>query len=258
MGLLSCGGPLINRVMDKGGADGGNTFDDLSLAAKEDHHYSLKDRILSLCRPPPALREKGIQAEHMSPVFAAGRASVRSFFDFLALYSFQSPTAQQFFFELTRTDQRGIIQGRHTIEESRSGEGEVYDTSDDSDSDNDEADARSDVSMPHEELSIPEIWAFTTYGQDQRPRTLREMVNEMRSVLDQIPIPKSLVGARYSALVQGLMAEGMVPIGLYRPEGILGSSLPFAVINPDRSVKLTHLDQVYILIPYCRTDRGEP
>ena len=215
--------------------------------------WTLKYPILSMCRSSPVLKEKEIKLEHMSPVFASGRASVRSFFDFLALYSFQSPTAQQFFFELTRPDQRGIIQARHTIEESPWGDGEVYDSGDDSgEEEEDKVDEQQSFLM--EELSMPEIWAFTTHGQDHRPRTLREMVNEMRSVLDQIICPKSFVGARYSALVQGLMAHGIVPIGLYRPEGIKGAPLPFTVINPDRGTKLTHMDQVFILRPKKCTD----
>jgi len=95
---------------------------------------------------------------------------------------------------------------------------------------------------------MPEVWSFSTHkSTSQSPKTLREMVNGMRGVLDQIRIPIALVGSRYSALVHALLEHDIVAIGLYRPPGIGGALLPFTLINPDKETKLTAQDQVFIL-----------
>lgn len=87
-------------------------------------------------------------------------------------------------------------------------------------------------------------------GEDQPKQKVMEMVNDVRSVLDMIPVPRGFVRSSYSSLVMALLHHGILALGLYRPAGVSEASLPFALANPDPATVLVAADQVYILRPH--------
>ena len=205
----------------------------------------------------------------VTPIFAAGRVCAHSFFDLIQLYFHQHPTALQFWFELTRCDQARIWDGSESLEAANMD----LDVDQTYHSLQLESEALSNLEGEDEEEVVEVDWGvgYKTNGNNNgectecrggkamkvvecgrckpQPRKLREIVNDMRSVLDQIPVPRGFVRATYGALVHALLEHGILPMGLYRPAGVWESSLPFALINPQPDTILVALDLVYVLRP---------
>ena len=55
------------------------------------------------------------------------------------------------------------------------------------------------------------------------------------------------VGKPYRSLVLHLLAREMLPLGLYRPSGRLGSRLPYVYTNPSASTRIALGDAVFVL-----------
>lgn len=58
---------------------------------------------------------------------------------------------------------------------------------------------------------------------------------------------RKLRGRRYDALARELIVRGAMPLGLYRPAGTKGSSLPYTQVNPCVSERLVDGDEVFVL-----------
>ncbi|CAM9651991.1 unnamed protein product, partial [Ectocarpus sp. 8 AP-2014] len=54
-------------------------------------------------------------------------------------------------------------------------------------------------------------------------------------------------GERYDALTRELILQGAMPLGLYRPAGTKGSSLPYTQVNPEVSERLVEGDFAFVL-----------
>ena len=54
-------------------------------------------------------------------------------------------------------------------------------------------------------------------------------------------------GERYEVLAEELITRGAMPLGLYRPSGTKGSTLPYTHVNPDVSELLVDGDIVFVL-----------
>ncbi|CAN0467283.1 unnamed protein product [Hapterophycus canaliculatus] len=52
---------------------------------------------------------------------------------------------------------------------------------------------------------------------------------------------------RYGKLAHELILKGAMPLGLYRPAGTKGSSLPYTQLNPDASERLVEGDLAFVL-----------
>jgi len=77
-----------------------------------------------------------------------------------------------------------------------------------------------------------------------------EMVNSMRGVIDQIVVPPSFARHTYGQVVVALIEQhGVISLGLYRPTGTQGSTLPFTLINPHPDTLITEKDMMFILRP---------
>jgi len=203
-----------------------------------------------LCSNGKDTKEQAVTLEHMSPIFASGRVSARSFFLLITLYSHHNPAVMEFVSELTRCDEARLGTYRRTT--PGGGQGETYyDEASGGYSGSNGGNQQDNVESYMEDHASHDEWWFAQGGSDgfRRPKPLRQMVNETRSVLDQILVPMNYIGHPYSILVCALMEMGIVPIGLYRPAGVDGAPLPFTLINPDKETKLTSQDQVFILRP---------
>jgi len=199
------------------------------------------------------------------PIFAAGRVCAHSFFDLIQLYFHQHPTALQFWFELTRCDIARIWDGSESLEaanvdpdlghggsstgSSSSSIGSMAKEKDEGDEKQDGSGGGDSCRCGGDGMVLVGECIHCQHHR-RRPKQLREIVNEMRSTLDQIPVPKGFVRGRYGGLVHALLEHGIMPLGLYRPAGVGGSTLPFALINPPPTTTLVSTDLIYILRPH--------
>jgi len=194
------------------------------------------------------------------PIFAAGRVCAHSFFDLVQLYFHQHPAALQFWFELTRSDQARIWDGSESVEaanvdslridleeeeEDDGGDKEVEAGSCDCDCGGGGGGGGASKTMG----------CSRCHHQQKQKKSLREIVNDMRSTLDQIPVPHGFVDRRYGGLVHALLEYGIMSLGLYRPVGVGGSTLPYALINPPPDTMLVADDLLYILRPTVMPSR---
>lgn len=60
-------------------------------------------------------------------------------------------------------------------------------------------------------------------------------------------VSRKFWGGRYDALVRELILQGAMPLGLYRPAGTKGSSLPYTQVNPEVSERLVEGDFAFVL-----------
>lgn len=58
---------------------------------------------------------------------------------------------------------------------------------------------------------------------------------------------RSFRGRRYDVLAQALILKGAMPLGLYRPAGTKGSSLPYTQVNPNVAERVVPGDMVFVL-----------
>ncbi len=96
-------------------------------------------------------------------------------------------------------------------------------------------------------------------GQAHAPAALEDLqdsIDALRSTLDMLPLPAAFVGLPYGELVDSLLHCGVVAVGLYRPRGHLGASMPFSLVNPPATVALVRGDLVYALRPGPLFDDG--
>lgn len=60
-------------------------------------------------------------------------------------------------------------------------------------------------------------------------------------------ISRRFRGKRYDMLARELILKGSMPLGLYRPGGTKGSSLPYTQVNPSIAERLVDGDVVFVL-----------
>jgi len=91
-----------------------------------------------------------------------------------------------------------------------------------------------------------------TTGRREAPpglAALQDSIDALRSSLDEMALPRAFIGARYGELVDSLLHIGLVPMGLYRPRGLLDAPMPFSVVNPPPDAKLVRADLIFVLRP---------
>lgn len=67
-------------------------------------------------------------------------------------------------------------------------------------------------------------------------------------VLNQIPVPQEYCNRSYSDLFIGLLRDkGILPLGLYRARGTLGSPTAYVFTNPPKETIVNAADLVYVL-----------
>lgn len=163
-----------------------------------------------------------------NPVLAAGKACCRSFFDVLFVSFYQSPTSLRFWREVFRTVHDDMHSGDFMW-----GGGVGYE--------------------PKDQES-----GFNVLAGNGGELDLQATVDGMRSVLDMIHCPADYVGRPYMELVDALLANDIVTLGLYRKHGTDDAPLPYAVVNPPGVTVMSRRDQLYILRPWCSMPRGPP
>eukprot|EP00624_Nannochloropsis_granulata_P000801 evm.model.NODE_13337_length_25799_cov_26.989883.9 len=96
-----------------------------------------------------------------------------------------------------------------------------------------------------------ELFMDTTGSSEAPPgmADLQDSIDTLRSSLDEMAMPRAFIGARYGDLVDSLLHMGLVPMGLYRPRGLLDAPMPFSVINPPPDTKLVRADLIFVLRP---------
>lgn len=60
-------------------------------------------------------------------------------------------------------------------------------------------------------------------------------------------VSRSFQGKRYDVLARELILKGAMPLGLYRPAGTKGCSLPYTQVNPSIAEPLVDGDMVFVL-----------
>lgn len=60
-------------------------------------------------------------------------------------------------------------------------------------------------------------------------------------------ISRAFRGKKYEVLARELILKGAMPLGLYRPAGTKGSSLPYTQVNPSVAERLVDGDVVFVL-----------
>lgn len=67
-------------------------------------------------------------------------------------------------------------------------------------------------------------------------------------VLSQIPVPDEYANQTYGALFLGLLRDkAILPLGLYRCRGTLGSPTAYVFTNPPKDCIVNAADLVYVL-----------
>lgn len=69
-------------------------------------------------------------------------------------------------------------------------------------------------------------------------------------------MPEELVGRTYGSLFLKFMAEGLVPLGLYRDRGRKGSQLHYVCANPAPNTLLAASDKIYLIFPDRTLEEG--
>lgn len=95
-----------------------------------------------------------------------------------------------------------------------------------------------------------------TTGEDTAPPQmydLQDSIDALRSSLDQMTLPSAFVGRCYGELVDAFLFMGIVPLGLYRPRGLMDAPMPFSIVNPKATTRLVRADLVYVLRPSTLT-----
>lgn len=70
---------------------------------------------------------------------------------------------------------------------------------------------------------------------------------EQLGQFDQLLVSPAYVGRRYGDLAKQMIAQGALPLGLYRPSGTKQSILQYAHVNPAMSERLVEGDAVFVL-----------
>lgn len=193
---------------------------------------------------PPA--ERASRPEQGCPLFAAGRVCCRSFFDVLFLYLYKNPYGLKFWKELIRSRMDDLA-----AEEFQMGTTHLN------------VEDEEEVSVggsggeggPEEEVPLGyngcELFMDTT-GREEAPSHLEDLqdaIDALRSSLDEMVLPSAYIGLRYGELVDALLHIGIVPMGLYRPRGLMEAPMPFSVVNPPADTRLVRADLIFVLRP---------
>ena len=201
--------------------------------------------------------ERASRPEQGCPLFAAGRVCCRSFFDVFFIYLYKSPYALKLWKEVIRSRLDDL-----TGEEFQMGSGVTV-----ADLDPEEAEMMEEMVAegvvgeegegkgPGAEVPVGyngnELFMDTT-GRSEAPpgvADLQDSIDALRSSLDEMALPRAFIGARYGELVDSLLHIGLVPMGLYRPRGLLDATMPFSVVNPPPDTKLVRADLIFVLRP---------
>lgn len=201
--------------------------------------------------------ERASRPEQGCPLFAAGRVCCRSFFDVFFIYLYKSPYALKLWKEVIRSRLDDLAG-----EEFQMGSGVTV-----ADLDPEEAEMMEEMVAegvvgeegeeggPGAEVPVGyngnELYMDTT-GRNEAPpgvADLQDSIDALRSSLDEMALPRAFIGARYGDLVDSLLHIGLVPMGLYRPRGLLDAPMPFSVVNPPPDTKLVRADLIFVLRP---------
>lgn len=164
------------------------------------------------------------------PVLAAGKACCRNFFDSLLVSLYQQPTTLRFWREVFRS----VHDDMHSGDFMWGG------------------------SVGYEPKDAESGFHVLAGGKEGADRDLQSTVDEMRSCLDMVYVPSDYIGRTYMELVDALMANDIVTLGLYRKHGTDDAPLPYAVVNPPAKTVMNRRDQLYILRPWCAKPRSGP
>lgn len=223
------------------------------------HHYDEEDPCARRRRRRAfsAVPERAFRPEQGCPLFAAGRVCCRSFFDVFFIYLYKSPHTLKFWKEMTRS-RRDDLAG----EEFQMGNGMTVAEMGFEDSEiMEEMMAEGLVGEEGEEgergAEIPmayngrQLFMDTTGSSEAPPGMvdLQDSIDALRSSLDEMALPRAFIGARYGDLVDSLLHIGLVPMGLYRPRGLLDAPMPFSVVNPPPDTKVVRADLIFVLRP---------
>jgi hypothetical protein len=88
------------------------------------------------------------------------------------------------------------------------------------------------------------------FGKDELfDHSLGEAVSFSTELLQitQINVPKSLVGKRYADVLKHSATQGNIALGLYRPSGTKGATMPYMVTNPPCRTKVVTGDRVLVI-----------
>ena len=201
-------------------------------------------------RRPPRPTERTAQPGEGCPLYAAGRVCCRSFFDVLFIYLYKNPYALKLWKEVIRSRLDDLAG-----EEFQMGSGVLV-----TDEDQEELEmmeAAGAVEGDLEETAVPigyngkELFLDTTGHEDAPPalEDLQDAIDALRSSLDEMALPPAFIGLPYGDLVDSLLHIGIVPMGLYRPRGLMEAPMRFSLVNPPAGEKLVRGDLVFVLRP---------
>lgn len=165
------------------------------------------------------------------PVFAAGRVHTESMMELLMAQAYFNPSEIKFWEALLGIDDQDLYRTRAVSVGGGAASGTVSGT-------------------PLDELPITgDGGSSAAGGASHYDNSLAELLSfsEEPLQLTEVNAPRDLVGQPYSAVCDHLASAGSVALGLYRPSGTKGASMPYMCTNPPAKTRVVPGDRVLVL-----------